>query len=110
MAAIVFGLAASLPILILSKSFGETTLIRLAVDTIAVLGYLAVSAYMLSEFRLGSDESSRVRRIPVTAALIGGIGLVIPSLFLRTTDGVGLASPLGPVRRFNLAHPKLLIP
>jgi hypothetical protein len=84
--AIVFGLAASLPILILSKSFGETTLIRLVVNTVAVLGYLAVSAFMLSEFRLGSDESSRVRRVPVTAALIGGIGLVISSLFLRTTD------------------------
>jgi hypothetical protein len=25
-------------------------------------------------------------------------------------DWMGLASPLGPVRRFNLAHPKLLIP
>lgn len=87
--AIVFGLAASLPILVLSKSFGETTLMRFVINTVAVLGYLAVSAFMLSEFRLGNDESSRVGRIPVTAALIGGIGLVISSLFLQTTADHG---------------------
>jgi len=88
---IVFGLAVSLPILGLSKSFRDTTLIRLVINTVAVLGYLAVSAFMLSEFRLGGDESRRVRRIPITAALMGGTGLVISSLFLRTTadDGTG---------------------
>jgi len=88
---IVFGLAASLPILVLSKSFFATTLIRLVINTVVVLGYLAVTAFMLSEFRLRGDESRRVRGIAVTAALIGGIAVVISTLFLRTTtdDGTG---------------------
>jgi hypothetical protein len=87
--AIVFGLAVSLPIVIPSNTLGEKTVMRTVVNTAAVLGYLAVSAFMLFEFRSGSDAIRRAGRIPVTAALIGGIGLVISSLFLQTTADHG---------------------
>jgi hypothetical protein len=41
---------------------------------------------------------------------VGVTGVITDQILRGFGDQLGLASPLGPVRRFNLAHPKILIP
>jgi CRISPR/Cas system-associated exonuclease Cas4 (RecB family) len=73
--------------------------------------YTQISQYLTCPRRYRHRYLDGWKEKDTRAAMLFGRAFerALGALF-RREDPVRLASPLGPVRRFNLAHPELLIP